>query len=82
MTREQAFKRINAIKELKNRAGFDPLKIHLYRWTIGANPANLNELKIQSYSSLVSAFGFETKQEANDFMEDEENMKLLKEAYL
>lgn len=79
-TKEQIFARFHAIEAIRKKTNYD--RSRMYRWTIGVNPANLKELKIHPYSSVVSGFGFETKQEAEAFMKDEENLKLLNEAYL
>lgn len=80
MTKEQAFKRIHAIEAIRKRTNHNPGVG--YRWTINVNPVNLKELIICRYSSIVSGFGFFSRHDAKEFMNNPENLKLLKEAYL
>ncbi len=80
ITREQAFKRLHAIEAIRKKTNYDPDKP--YRWSIMLKPNDFKEFIICRYSSIVSGFGFISRHDAKEFMDNPDNLQLLKDAYL
>lgn len=79
ITKEDAIKWSNALKALREKNGFDPSK-H-YKWSICKHPYK-SELMICGFSSIVSACGFVTRREAEEFINNPDNEQILKDVFL
>ena len=79
MTKEQAEKMKAALYAIRKKTGYDPSKV--YKWTITLNFINHTEFWITRYSSVVSGFGFISRHDAQEFLNDPEGLRLLKQMY-
>ena len=79
MTKEQAHKMRAALDAIRKKIGYDPSKP--YRWTICPNSINHKEFMITRYLFIVSGFGFISRHDAKEFINDPEGLRLLKEVY-
>ncbi len=68
-----------ALDAIRKKTGYDPAKG--YKWSICLNFMNHKEFMIVRYSSIVSGFGFISRYDAKEFIEDPEGLRLLKEMY-
>ena len=79
MTKEQAHKMFAALDAIRKKIGYDPSKP--YRWTICLDFTNHKKFMITRYSSFVDGFGFISRHDAKEFINDPEGLRLLKEVY-
>lgn len=68
-----------ALAAIRKKIGYDPSK-H-YRWSICLDLTNYKGFMITRYSSVVSGFGFISRHDAKEFINDPEGLRLLKEMY-
>ena len=68
-----------ALDAIRKKIGYDPSKP--YRWSICLDFTNHKWFMITRYSSVVSGFGFISRHDAKEFINDPEGLRLLKEMY-
>ena len=79
ITKGQAQKMSAALDAIRKKIGYDPSKP--YRWSICLDFTNHKGFMITRYSSVVSGFGFISRHDAKEFINDPEGLRLLKEMY-
>lgn len=80
ITKEQALKAHDAIEAIRQKTDYNLQK--RYRYSIGHNPSDCNEIMVIPFSSIVCAFGFVSREDAKEFLKDSENQQLLMDVFL